>query len=69
MNEIKLPTKTQETSLEDYRKKVEAYLKANMNYSTEEINQELKEYEKILVECFNQNWKVSSVATMIAENL
>ena len=56
-------------NLEDYKKKIADYLANVMMHSTKLINEELKLYEKIIFYCYQRDWNISSVATMIDNEL
>ena len=56
-------------SLEEYKNEIANYLANVMMHSTDRINEELKSYEKIIINCYQKNWKITSVATMIDNEL
>ena len=56
-------------NLEDYKKKIADYLANVMMHSTKLIKEELKSYEKIIFYCYQRDWNISSVATMIDNEL
>lgn len=56
-------------NLEDYKKKIADYLANVMMHSTKLINEELKSYDKIIFYCYQGDWKISSVAIMIDNEL
>ena len=56
-------------SLEEYRKEITEYLIKNMDFSVEITERELVKYGKIIEDCYKKKWKITSVATMIANEL
>ncbi len=58
-----------EMGLEEYKKNVVDYLIKNMGYSLEMAEQSLLKYKKIIEDCYQKGWKITSVAAMIFNEL
>ena len=56
----------QKKSLEDFKKSVEDFLLNKWHYSTEVVQELMKDYERILPKYWEDGWEVETAATAMS---